>query len=84
MAGRRKAGNQRKRNVSLATSGLALFFLQCPETGAMFISQVMSEQQTTALPQPQRLGHASTGRVTLRLDVYVGGPTVSALLSSRA
>jgi len=36
MAGRRKARNQRKGNVSLVTSGLALFFLRCFKMGAMF------------------------------------------------
>lgn len=84
MAGRRKAGNERKRNVSLATSGLALFFLHCVEMGAMFISQAMSEQQMPLLPPPQRLGHAQHGDSHAELGVYVESqPHLPAVLLSR-
>lgn len=70
-------------NVSLATPGLALFFLHCVKMGAMFISQVMSEQQPPPLPPCQRLGHAQHWEDDPELGVYAEGqPHLPVILPS--
>lgn len=71
MTGRRKAGNQRKRNVSLATSGLALFSLHCVEMGAMLISQAMSEERIPAFLPDQGLRHTQNGESDPELGAYM-------------